>query len=142
MPTAAHESAVSKLRDHPALLSKLVRKAFHAALDPHLKPIDATLRFANPQEVRPDLVFLGRRPRWLIVELQNSTDPAKRRRWLLARKRSRRARKRSRRAQRRPAARPAPRWTDVLPPPGSVSRKRAPLASSCSSTHISISVMN
>jgi hypothetical protein len=84
MPTAAHESAVSKLHDHPALLSKLVRKVFHAALDPHLKPIDATLRFANPQEVRPDLVFLGRRPRWLIVELQNSTDPAKRRRWLLA----------------------------------------------------------
>jgi len=84
MPTAAHESAVSKLRAHPALLSKLVRKVFHAALDPQLKPIDATLRFANPQEVRPDLVFLSRRPRWLIVELQNSTDPAKRRRWLLA----------------------------------------------------------
>ena len=84
MPTAAHESAVSKLHDHPDLLSQLVRKVFHAALDPHLKPIDATLRFANPQEVRPDLVFVGRRPRWLIVELQNSTDPAKRRRWLLA----------------------------------------------------------
>ena len=84
MPTPAHEHAVSELRERPRLLSKLVRRLLDAQLDPRLKVLDATLRFANPGEVRPDLVFLGRRPRWLIVEIQNAIDPDKRRRWLLA----------------------------------------------------------
>jgi hypothetical protein len=84
MPSPAHESAVAELREHPDLLLKLVRKLLNAKLDPHLKPIDATQRFANPEEVRPDLVFVGRRRRWVAVEVQNTIDRTKRRRWLLA----------------------------------------------------------
>lgn len=84
MPATAHEGAVSELREHPDLLSKLVRKLRHAELDPCLKVVDATQRFANPQEVRPDIVYLGERPRWVVVEVQNKIDRTKRRRWLLA----------------------------------------------------------
>jgi hypothetical protein len=84
MLSVAHERAVSSLREHPALLSKLVHKVLGADLDPGLKVLDSTLQIADPEEVRPDLVFRGRRARWVIVEVQNRIDPAKRRRWLLA----------------------------------------------------------
>lgn len=49
-----------------------------------LKPSDATLRFAKPAELRLDLAYRGGRRRWVLVELQRSVDPAKRRRWPLA----------------------------------------------------------
>ncbi|MCC6559308.1 MAG: hypothetical protein IT372_40815 [Polyangiaceae bacterium] len=75
---------MSRLREQPALLSKLVHKVLGADLDPALKVVNSTLQIADPEEVRPDLVFRGKRSRWLIVEVQNRIDPAKRRRWLLA----------------------------------------------------------
>src|SRR5262249_13271774 len=47
-------------------------------------PVHATLRFAAPAEVRPDLVFRAERPKWLLLELQNRVDPDKARRWIMA----------------------------------------------------------
>jgi hypothetical protein len=49
-----------------------------------LVPDDANLRFADPAEVRPDIVFRAVRPPWVLFELQNAIDEAKGRRWLLA----------------------------------------------------------
>ena len=84
MPSPSHETLVTALREQPALLSELVRALLKAPLEQDLKPVDSTLRFAAPEEVRPDLVLLGQRPRWVIAEVQNGIDRAKRRRWLLA----------------------------------------------------------
>jgi len=84
MPSPSHETLVTALREQPALLSELVRALLKAPLDQGLKPVDSTLRFTDPEEVRPDLVLIGRRPRWVIAEVQNGIDCTKRRRWLLA----------------------------------------------------------
>jgi hypothetical protein len=66
------------------LLGALVSKLTGAAFPRGLKPADSAVRFVKTAEVRPDLLFLKRRKRWVLVELQGRRDPAKRRRWLLA----------------------------------------------------------
>jgi hypothetical protein len=84
MPSAAHEIPLQLLHDNPAILSALLRKLGRAAPEGPLVLDDANLRFADPAEVRPDLVFRAERPRWILVELQNRIDPTKARRWILA----------------------------------------------------------
>jgi hypothetical protein len=84
MPTAAHEVPLQLLHERPALLAALLEKLGPGAPVGLLEPIDANLRFADPAEVRPDLLFRAERPRWLLLELQNRVDDAKGRRWLMA----------------------------------------------------------
>jgi hypothetical protein len=84
MPTAAHEVPLQLLHEHPALLAALLERLGPGAPTGPLEPVDANLRFADPAEVRPDLVFRAERPRWLLLELQNRIDVDKSRRWLLA----------------------------------------------------------
>ncbi|WP_438018742.1 hypothetical protein WMF18_06540 [Sorangium sp. So ce315] len=84
MPSTPHEVLIVALREQPGLLGALVSKLTGVQLPRSLKPADATLRFVKPAELRLDLILQGGRRRWVIVELQRSVDPAKRRRWPLA----------------------------------------------------------
>ncbi|WP_437601212.1 hypothetical protein WMF28_06525 [Sorangium sp. So ce590] len=84
MPSTPHEVLIVALREQPGLLGALVSKLTGVQLPRRLKPADATLRFVKPAELRLDLVLQGGRRRWVLVELQRSVDPAKRRRWPLA----------------------------------------------------------
>ena len=84
MPSAAHEIPLHILLERPALLAALLEKLGPGAPVGVLEPVDANLRFADPTEVRPNLVFRAERPRWLLVELQNRIDADKGRRWLMA----------------------------------------------------------
>lgn len=71
MPAPAHEVPLALLHEHPELLAALFEKLGRAAPEGKLVTVDTNLRFADPTEVRPDLVFRAERPRWLLVELQN-----------------------------------------------------------------------
>ncbi|WP_437578841.1 hypothetical protein [Sorangium sp. So ce887] len=84
MPSTPHEVLIVALREQPGLLGALVSKLTGVQLPRRLKPADTTLRFVKPAELRLDLVLQGGRRRWVLVELQRSVDPAKRRRWPLA----------------------------------------------------------
>ncbi|WP_437678773.1 hypothetical protein [Sorangium sp. So ce131] len=84
MPSTPHEVLIVALREQPGLLGALVAKLTGVTLPRSLKPADATVRFVKPAELRLDLVLQGGRRRWVLVELQRSVDPAKRRRWPLA----------------------------------------------------------
>ncbi|WP_437652488.1 hypothetical protein [Sorangium sp. So ce1182] len=84
MPSTPHEVLIVALREQPGLLGALVSRLTGVQLPRSLKPADATLRFVKPAELRLDLVLQGGRRRWVLVELQRSVDPAKRRRWPLA----------------------------------------------------------
>ncbi|WP_437929415.1 hypothetical protein WMF37_09145 [Sorangium sp. So ce291] len=84
MPSTPHEVLIVALREQPGLLGALVSRLTGVQLPRSLKPTDATLRFVKPAELRLDLVLQGGRRRWVLVELQRSVDPAKRRRWPLA----------------------------------------------------------
>ena len=84
MPSTPHEVLIVALREQPGLLGALVSKLTGVQLPRRLKPADATLRFVKPAELRLDLVLHGGRRRWVLVELQRSVDPTKRRRWPLA----------------------------------------------------------
>ncbi|WP_437510941.1 hypothetical protein [Sorangium sp. So ce1099] len=84
MPSTPHEVLIVALREQPGLLGALVSRLTGVQLPRSLKPADATLRFVRPAELRLDLVLQGGRRRWVLVELQRSVDPAKRRRWPLA----------------------------------------------------------
>lgn len=84
MPGTPHEILIMALRDRPALLSELMSRATGAPPCGPLVVADSTLRFARSIELRPDLVFRGRHPRWILFELQNRIDERKRRSWLLA----------------------------------------------------------
>ncbi|HTN89177.1 MAG TPA: hypothetical protein VL242_36110 [Sorangium sp.] len=84
MPSTPHEVLIVAMREQPGLLGALVSRLTGVQLPRSLKPTDATLRFVKPAELRLDLVLQGGRRRWVLVELQRSVDPAKRRRWPLA----------------------------------------------------------
>jgi hypothetical protein len=84
MPSAAHEVPLQLLHERPALLVALLDKLGPGPPVGALELVDTNLRFADPAEVRPDLVFRAERPRWLLLELQNRIDPDKGRRWLMA----------------------------------------------------------
>ncbi|MGK3990953.1 hypothetical protein WME99_48350 [Sorangium sp. So ce136] len=84
MPSTPHEVLIVALREQPGLLGALVSRLTGVQLPRSLKPADATLRFVKPADLRLDLVLQGGRRRWVLVELQRSVDPAKRRRWPLA----------------------------------------------------------
>ncbi len=84
MPSPAHEIPLQLIHDNPSLLIALLQKLGRPAPEGPLVPDDANLRFADPAEVRPDIVFRAVRPPWVIFELQNAIYEAKGRRWLLA----------------------------------------------------------
>lgn len=84
MPSAAHEALVAALDERPELLALLVEKLLGQRLPGPLTSADSTLRFADPDEVRPDLVLRAPDGAWVIVEVQGSVDAEKPRRWLLA----------------------------------------------------------
>ncbi len=86
MPSPAHETLVTLLRDSPALLNLLLDTMGLAPLPGPLVPDDATLRVANPVEVRPDLLLVegGLTGHWVLVEVQLGVDPDKQWRWLAA----------------------------------------------------------
>jgi hypothetical protein len=84
MPSAAHEALVAALDERPALLALIVEKLLGQRLPGPLTSADSTLRFADPDEVRPDLVLRAPDGAWMIVEVQGSPDPQKLRRWLMA----------------------------------------------------------
>lgn len=84
MPAPAHEVPLQLLHEHPALLAALLEKLGGRVPEGTLEPVDTNLRFADPAEVRPDLVFRAQRPPWLLVELQNRVDADKARRWIIA----------------------------------------------------------
>ncbi len=86
MPSPAHETLVTLLRDSPALLNLLLDAMGLPLLPAPLVPDDATLRVANPVEVRPDLLLVesGLKGHWALVEVQLGVDPDKQRRWLAA----------------------------------------------------------
>jgi hypothetical protein len=84
MPSAAHEVLVAALGDSPELLASLLETLVGRRPGVPLTRVDSTLRFADPEEVRPDLVLRGDDGSWLMVEVQGNPDAAKARRWLLA----------------------------------------------------------
>ena len=84
MPSPSHEVPIELLRKHPELLAALLEKLAGAAPKGRLEADDATLRFAKPAEVRPDLVFRCEHPPWVLLEVQIGMDAEKSRRWLLA----------------------------------------------------------
>jgi hypothetical protein len=83
MPSPVHEIPVARLAPAPALLPALAEKLLGRRL-PRRRPIDSTVRVADPEEVRPDLILArGKRGPWDAVEVQRRIDPSKRRRWPL-----------------------------------------------------------
>jgi len=86
MPSPAHETLVTLLRDSPPMLNLLLDAMGLAPLPTTLQPDDPTQRVANPVEVRPDLLLVeeGLRGAWVLVEVQLGVDPDKQRTWLAA----------------------------------------------------------
>ena len=86
MPSPAHETLVTLLRNSPVLLPLLLDTMGLPPLPAPMTPDDATLRVANPVEVRPDLLLVEKAltGHWALVEVQLGIDPDKQRRWLAA----------------------------------------------------------
>ena len=81
MPSAAHEIAVARLSRDPSLLSLLAQKLGKPP-PARLRPVDSTVRFVDPAEVRPDIILAsGKRGPWDAIEVQQRRDPRKARRW-------------------------------------------------------------
>src|SRR5579863_611015 len=71
MPSPAHEIAVGRLVRDPSLLPALAKKLLRKRLRAKLRPVDSTVRFLDPAEVRPDLLLAGgRRGPWDAIEVQ------------------------------------------------------------------------
>lgn len=84
MPSAAHEALVAAIGEQPELLALLLEKLSGRQPPLPISAVDSTIRFADPLEVRPDLVMRCADGSWLLLEVQSSTDSDKPRRWLLA----------------------------------------------------------
>jgi hypothetical protein len=84
MPSRIHEIAVARLTGDPSLLPALIEKLLGKRLRPKLRPVDSTARFAEPAEIRPDIILAhGKRGPWNAIEVQLRRDRSKGRRWLL-----------------------------------------------------------
>jgi hypothetical protein len=83
MPSRAHEIPVALLSRDPSLLAALAKKLGKPPPAGH-RPVDSTVRFADPAEIRPDLILAcGKRGPWSAIEVQLRIDHDKGRRWLL-----------------------------------------------------------
>jgi hypothetical protein len=83
MPSRAHEIPVACLSRDPSLLSALAKKLGKPPPAGH-RPVDSTVRIADPAEVRPDIILArGKRGPWSAIEIQLRIDDDKGRRWLL-----------------------------------------------------------
>jgi hypothetical protein len=84
MPSLAHEIAVTRLVRDPSLLYALAEKILGKRPPARPSPVDSTVRFVDPAEVRPDLILArGRRGPWDAIEVQRRIDWSKAWRWLL-----------------------------------------------------------
>src|SRR5262245_45682419 len=84
MPSPAHEVVVFALGERPQVLAVLVQKLLGRTLPLPLAKVDSTVRFADPEEIRPDIVLDTEGGGWVLVEVQHEDDDDKGRRWLLA----------------------------------------------------------
>lgn len=84
MASKPHDVLIVALREQPRLLGTLVAKLSGGRLGRGLTPDDSAVRFVEPAEVRPDILFRRGRRAWTMVEVQRGVDWTKRRRWLLA----------------------------------------------------------
>ena len=83
MPSPAHEIAVARLSREPSLLALLAQKLGKPP-PARLRPVDSTVRFVDPAEVRPDIILAsGKRGPWDAIEVQRRKDLRKPRRWCL-----------------------------------------------------------
>ena len=57
MPSPAHEVIVDALGERPALLALLIHKILGRPPPLSLETVDSTVRVADPEEVRPDIVL-------------------------------------------------------------------------------------
>jgi hypothetical protein len=84
MPSPAHEIAVARLAGDTSLVHALAEKLLGKPPPARPRPVDSTVRFIDPEEVRPDLVLArGKRGPWDAIEVQRRIDWSKDRRWLL-----------------------------------------------------------
>jgi hypothetical protein len=84
MPSLAHEIAVARLARDTSLVHALAEKLLGKPPPARPRPVDSTVRFIDPEEVRPDLVLArGKRGPWDAIEIQRRIDWSKDRRWLL-----------------------------------------------------------
>ena len=84
MPSAIHEIAVARLGQDPALLPALAEKLLGRPAPAALPLADSTVRLADPEEVRPDLILAeGPRGPWNVIEVQRRIDRGKAVRWPL-----------------------------------------------------------
>ncbi len=86
MPGPAHETLIALFEQRPGLLALALRTLGQPGLPDALVARSATLRAANPLEVRPDLLLLaeGERGPWVLLDVQRHRDDDKQRRWLAA----------------------------------------------------------
>jgi hypothetical protein len=82
MPSPPHEIAVATISADPTLLSALAERLLGKRL-PRLPPLDSTVRLANPDEIRPDLLLARPKKPWVALEVQDDDDQDKARRWPL-----------------------------------------------------------
>jgi hypothetical protein len=80
---AAHELVVMTLRDRPEVFGALLQRLAGRAVQGPLSVLDSSVRFADVNEVRPDLVYATPQKPWVVLEVQQAIDEAKRRRWPL-----------------------------------------------------------
>jgi hypothetical protein len=84
MPSLAHEIAVARLAEDPALLALLAKKLLDRTLSGRRQAVSSTVQLANPEEVRPDILLAdGATGPWDAVEVQRRIDRAKMRRWAI-----------------------------------------------------------
>ncbi len=84
MPSRAHEIPVARLSEDPSLLPALAEKLLGRRARGRPRPIDSTVRFVDPAEIRPDLILgRGKRGPWDAVEVQRRIDRRKEHRWAL-----------------------------------------------------------
>jgi hypothetical protein len=70
MPSLAHEIAVARLDRDPSLLPALAEKLLGKRPRGRHRPVDSTVRFVEPAEIRPDLILgRGRRGPWDAIEV-------------------------------------------------------------------------
>src|SRR5262245_34012423 len=83
MPKEPHELAVVALQEDPTLLELLARRLAGVSFRGLRANRASVLRFANPSEVRPDIVFTAEGTPWVVTEVQNKIDGDKPRAWAL-----------------------------------------------------------
>jgi hypothetical protein len=84
MASLVHEIAVTRIDQDPSLLPALAEKLLGRRPRGKLRPVDSTVRFVDPAEVRPDLILgRGKRGPWDAIEIQRRIDRRKEDSWVI-----------------------------------------------------------